>query len=234
MLRRATLRLVLALAAAAVPAFASAQTLPSPDPVLVRYKSALGRLPQIANIVFQYSESRSGPTRALEEEHRVYRRSDGEERNETIGVNGAAVVPAIVRYATKPVWPYDVRAFVVDPADYNVLATGRTIVTGKRAYGYSTVRVAPTDFSVTGLYLDVVRYLPLRMTFEVTGGGCSGKGSIDFGPVGVQWLPTSANVSCSVAQGAGTFKESVTFTDYAFPVTLPPDVFEAAPATPNP
>jgi hypothetical protein len=204
---------------------ARAQTAGPADVAIARYRAALDRLPPLRNVVFRYTESRSGPTRALAEEHRVYRRADGLERNETVAVNGAQVVPPIVRYSNKPVWPYDPRAFGVNPADYNVLSTGPTIVNGKRALGYSTVRTTTGDFSVTGLYLDVIRFLPLRETFAVSGGGCSGNGSIDFAPVGPAWLPTTVSVSCSVAQGGSTFKESIVFTDYTFPPTLPPDVF---------
>ncbi len=219
----------MAVAVACAPAAAPAQPTPAADLALTRYQTALVALPPIGNIVFRYSESRSGPTRALAEEHRVYRRDDGEERNETTAVNGAKVVPAIVRFSSQPVWPYDVREFTVDGPTYNVLPLGTTVVGGKRAFGFSTVRATPGDFAITGLYLDTVRYLPLRETFEVSGGGCAGSGSIDFGPVGAHWLPTTASVSCAVAPNAAAFKESISFSEYAFPETLPPDVFGGRP-----
>lgn len=192
---------------------------------LTRYRAALDRLKPLGNIVFMYVESRSGPTRALEEEHRVYRRADGEERNETTAVNGAQVVPAIVRYSSKPVWPYDVHSFVVDTSEYNVVRLSNAVVGGKRALAFSTVRTTTGDFSVTGLYLDPLRYLPVRETFAVTGGGCTGTGTIDFAPVGGRWLPASVSVSCSVTQDEASFKEKITFSDYTFVQTLPPDVF---------
>jgi len=206
-----------------------AHAAPPSDDALTRYRVALTALPPLRNIVFRYTESRSGPTRALAEEHRVYRRADGEERNETIAVNGVEVVPAIVHYASKPIWPYDVRQFAVYTLTYNVLAQGQTVVSGKRAYGFSTVLTTPGDFAVTGLYLDVARYLPLRETFTVTGGDCRGNGSIDFAPFGPAWLPTTASVTCSVAQDNSTFKESIVFHDYAFVQVLPPDVFGGRP-----
>jgi len=46
-----------------------------------RYRAALAALPPLKDVVFQYSESRTGPTRTLVELHRVYRRVDGAERN---------------------------------------------------------------------------------------------------------------------------------------------------------
>jgi hypothetical protein len=230
--KRRTLAAAVALVLASVSgsnAAASAEPSPATDITLTRYQATLEALPPIGNVVFRYSETRSGPTRALAEEHRVYRRDDGEERNETVAVNGTQVVPAIVRFSSKPVWPYDVREFVVDSPTYNVLPLGTTVVGGKRAFGFSTVRATPGDFAITGLYLDTVRYLPLRETFEVSGGGCAGNGSIAFGPVGEHWLPTSASVSCAVAPDQAAFKESITFTEYVFPETLPPDVFGGKP-----
>jgi hypothetical protein len=217
-----------ALALALLPAAAAAQTQSSPDAALARYRAALDALPLLGNMVFRYSENRSGPTRVLEEEHRVYRRADGEERNETVMVNGAQVVPAIVRYLHKPVWPYDVRQFAVDGGSYNIVSLGRTVVAGKRVVGFSTVRATTGDFAITALYLDPTRYLPLRETFAVAGGGCSGNGSIDFAPFGSAWLPTAVSVNCSVAQDATSFKESIVFADYAFVAVLPPDVFGGA------
>lgn len=227
--RRTIASLAITLAVAWVPTAVSAQPSPAADITLTRYHTALEALPPLGNVVFRYSETRSGPTRALAEEHRVYRRADGEERNETIAVNGTQVVPAIVRFVSRPVWPYEVRQFVVDSLTYNVLTLGTTVVGGKRVFGFSTVRATPGDFAITGLYLDVTRYLPLRETFEVSGGGCAGNGSIDFVAVGALWLPTSASVSCAVAPAGTAFKESITFSDYAFPETLPPDVFGGKP-----
>jgi hypothetical protein len=221
--------LAIAMAVACVPSAATAQPTPAADTVLTRYQTALETLPTMGNVVFRYSESRSGPTRALAEEHRVYRRDDGEERNETTAVNGVQVIPAIVRFSSEPVWAYDVREFRVDSPAYNVLPLGTTVVAGKRAFGFSTVRATPGDFAITGLYLDTARYLPLRETFEVSGGGCAGSGSIDFGPVGAQWLPTTVSVGCAVAPNGAAFKESIAFSEYAFPETLPPDVFGGRP-----
>jgi hypothetical protein len=229
----AALLAVAAFAATNVPSAAAPPEALSPDAMLARYRSTLEVLPALGDVVFQYSESRSGPARALEEEHRVYRRADGEERNETIAVNGSQVVPAIARFESRPTWPYDVRAFAVDAADYNVLALGRAFVGGKPSFGFSAVRATSGDFSVTGLFLDLTRALPLRETFAVTGGGCAGDGTIDFAPIGRYWLPSSASVSCTVAPAGGTFKESITFSDYAFPQSLPPDVFAGLP-TPTP
>lgn len=194
-----------------------------------RYRAALAALPPLKDMVFQYSESRTGPTRTLVELHRVYRRVDGAERNETIAVNGEAVIPAIVHYSTRPDWPYDVRAFAVSPDEYDLMPIGPKLVNGKRAYGISAVRTTTGDFAVTGVFLDETTWLPLRETYSVTGSGCTGTGSINFGRSGGTWLPTSTQVSCTVGTGGATFKESIAFSGYTFPPSLPADIFGAAP-----
>ena len=196
---------------------------------LSAYHDALAALPPLGNIAFQYSEVRSGPTRTIEEEHSVYRSGDGNERNETVAVNGTPVVPALVRLSASDVWAYDVRRFDVDESEYNVMSLGVVTVTGKRALGFSTVRTTPGDFSITGLYLDLRSRLPLRETFEVQGGGCAGSGTIDFEPVAATWLPIAVSVSCTVGSGGDTFKESIHFSGYRFPRVIPPDVFTGAP-----
>jgi hypothetical protein len=206
---------------------AAAQTTPTAAQGLGAYRTALNSLPPLGNLVFQYTEVRSGPARALSEEHRVYRSAGGSERNETIVVNGMPVVPALVRFSASDAWPYDVRRFVVDETEYNVMYLGATTVAGKRVIGFSTVRATPGDFAITGLYLDPVRHLPVRVTFDTGGGGCRGQGAIDFAPIDSRWLPVAVNVSCTVAPGGETFRETIKFSAYQFPQVIPADVFGA-------
>jgi hypothetical protein len=206
---------------------ASAQTTPTATAVLGAYRAALNSLPPLGNIVFQYSEVRSGPSRALSEEHRVYRSAGGSERNETIMVNGMPVVPALVRISASDAWPYDVRRFVVDETEYNVMYLGATTVAGKRVIGLSTVRTTTGDFAITGLYLDPVRHLPVRVTFEAGGGGCRGPGAIDFALIDARWLPVAVTASCTVAPGGATFRETIKFSAFQSPQVIPPDVFGA-------
>jgi hypothetical protein len=196
------------------------------DVALAAYRAAIASVPDPGDMIFQYTESRTGPARAIDEVHRVYRGADGDERNEMISVDGSPVVPAIVRFSTRPTWPYDVRRFEVDEADYNVLALGYQTVAGKRAIAYSTVRTTTGDFSITALYLDPVRAMPVRETFAVAGGGCSGSGIIDFGFVDGRWLPTDVSANCSDAPGGASFKETIKFTQFVFPPSLPADVFQ--------
>lgn len=214
----------------AVPGFGTPEPLPSASistlaQPIDRYRAALAALQPLKDMVFQYTESRSGPTRTIVELHRVYRRDDGAERNETIAVNGEAVIPAIVHFANKPDWPYDVHQFAVSADEYQLMPTGPKLVDGKRAFGMSAVRVTTGDFAITGIYLDEKTWLPLRETYDVAGGDCTGTGSIDFGIAAGRWLPMTTQVSCTVGAGGATFKESIAFAGYTFPPTLPSDIF---------
>jgi hypothetical protein len=212
---------IAAAAAAAQPSSAPAAS----DAALAKYRAALDALPTPGAVVFEYTESRIGPSRALAEVHRVYRDAGGEERNETISVDGEPVVPAIARFSTSAVWPYDVRAFAVEETDYVAMPLGVAVVAGKRTLSFSTVRTTVGDFSVTQLYLDPTTHLPVREKFNAQGSGCVGSGSIDFGPVDHRWMPSTVSVSCSVPPGDSTFKETIKFGDYQFLSALPSDVF---------
>ncbi|HXW77363.1 MAG TPA: hypothetical protein VEJ20_08140 [Candidatus Eremiobacteraceae bacterium] len=192
-----------------------------------QYRAALAALSPVGNVVFEYAESRSGPTRTFTEQHRVYRGADGRERDETLAVDGAPLVPAQVRFSEHDVWPYDVAQFAVDEADYSVLYIGPAVVDGRRALEFSTVRETTGDFAVTALYIDPLRHLPLRETFAAQGSGCSGSGVIDFAAIGRHWLASSVSADCSVAGSQGAFRETIRFSAYQFPAVIPPDVLTA-------
>jgi hypothetical protein len=192
------------------------------------YQTAVAGRRPLGDFVVEYSENRIGPARAILEDHRLYRSADGRERNETIAVNGLSVVPAIVRFSTSAAWPYDVQQFLVDPDDYNVLYLGTSIVDGRHVLAFSAVRTTTGDFSITGLFLDPVRYLPVHETFDVQGVDCRGSGAVSFGPDMGRWIPLSASVACSVAASGATFRESIKFSNYQFPASLPPEVFGAS------
>ncbi|MDQ6824006.1 MAG: hypothetical protein M3007_00890 [Candidatus Eremiobacteraeota bacterium] len=191
------------------------------------YHSALTTLKRPAFVEFEYTQTRSGPHRIVTEQHRVYQTQDGQERNDTVMVNGTPVVPALSRILHRPVWPYDVAQFAASPDDYDFSRAAMAVVSGRKAFGFKLARKANADFMLTNLYLDARRYLPLRETFAVTGSNCSGDGIINFGPASLFWLPTSVQVTCTaqVAAVPAIFKESIRFSNYRFPSAIPADVF---------
>lgn len=201
----------------------------APETIFGSYRSALLARKTPANMEFEYTVTRSGPNRIITEQHRVYWTATGVERNDTIEVNGTPIVPAISHMLHRVTWPYDVGQFAVSTDEYDVTPGGVAVVTGRKAYVFTVRRSAPANFMLKSLYVDVKSRLPLRQTFSVAGAGCQGSGSIDFAPTGRYWLPNFVSVVCTgPPQGAtppDIFKESIRFSGYRFPATIPPDVF---------
>lgn len=208
---------------------------PSPSKVLDDYQSALGKLAHPPFVEFSYTHTRSGPNRIVTEEHRVYRTVEGEERNDTVTVNGSPIVPARSVILHRPVWPYDVAQFAPTIDDYDIGLSGAASVAGRKALHVTLVRKTSADFALKDVYIDPRRSLPLRESFSVTGGDCAGDGLINFGPAGVYWLPTSVQVTCTAQSPTGSvvYKESIRFTGYKFPRSIPADVFNATGAVPG-
>ena len=203
---------------------------PTPLDRLDAYHSALLTLKRPAYIEYDYIQTRSGPDRVRTEQHRVYRTDAGQERNDTVMINGTAVVPAISRILRRTQWPYDVTQFAVSADAYDITPSGVALVSGRKAYAFSLARKTGADFKLKGLYVDSHRFLPLRETFAVTGGNCSGDGVISFGAAAQYWLPTSVQVTCTAqtTSGPAVFKESIRFANYGFPNAIPAEIFNAA------
>jgi hypothetical protein len=206
-------------------------------PTLDAYRTALAAQKLPAYMEFTYTVTRSGPARIITEQHRVYWANTGEERNDTIAVNGTPVVPAPSQLLRRSIWPYDPAQFAVSGDDYDATPAGMAIVAGRKTYAFALARSTPADFMQKSIYVDVKTHLPVRQTFAVAGADCDGSGSIDFGPSGGYWLPNFVSVVCTQS-GAGAspapvFKESIRFTSYQFPALIPQDIFGAGAATPD-
>ena len=205
---------------------------------IAAYHNALAALPRPSYVEYDYVQTRSGPDHVVTEQHRVYRTQSGQERNDTIMVNGTPVVPAISRILRRDSWPYDIAQFALSSDDYDIVPAGIALVSGRKAYSFRTTRHEDSGFRITGLYLDPRRSLPVRETFAVAGASCAGTGVIDFAPASRYWLPTAVQVNCTAAtaNGPAVFKESIRFANYGFPNVIPADVFTAAgeTATPTP
>mgnify|MGYP001297514312 CR=1 FL=1 len=209
---------------------------------LARYRAQMERVHPPGRFVVEYAETRSGPTRVVTETHRLYRNDAGDERNETIAVNGSPLVPAFVRVFQRDAWPYDVTQFLVSADAYDAKYVGTVIVDGRRAYEYAVTAKSQVSFAVTALYVDVIRYLPIKETFDVSGTACAGHGAVDFGPADKFWMPIVVSAKCSVAgqdvPAAGAaqpsartgYSQTIRFSNYRFPSALPTDIF-AAPTT---
>jgi hypothetical protein len=205
----------------ALPAWGAAET------ILDKYRAALAAHPLPPYMEFGYVVTRSGPGRIVTEQHRVYWANDGNERNDTLSVNGTPLVPPASRIVHRITWPYDPAQFAVGADEYQATPAGVSLVNGRKAYAFILTKNAASDFMLKSLYVDVRTHLPLRETFAVTGDTCAGSGSIEFSGNGRYWLPSFVAVICTVPDTTppSVYKESIRFTGYSFPKTIPPDVF---------
>lgn len=215
---------------------------PSTDALVARYQRAIQVLKQPANMVVEYTQTRSGPTRVVTENHRIYRDADGHERNETTAINGLRVPRARVSIYTRLSWAYSPDKFFVDPESYQIALRGAVNVDGRKGFSYAVVMKDAGAFAVTDLELDARTAMPLRERFVATSSTCAGTGSIDFGPSGGYWLPKVVSVTCPLLASPETadlipagasYRDTIRFSSYSFPDAIPAQVF-GLPPTPAP
>ena len=205
----------------------------TPALALAAYQAAMTNATKPPNVTFEYTQTRSGPKRVITEVHRVYRNAAGDERNETLSVNGSTVAPPISVVYHKRAWPYDIDKFTAAQSEYDFTLTGTSTVSGKPAYAFVAKAKAPGAFAIEALYLAVDTGLPLRERFTANAPACAGKGSIDFGAFAAYWLPATISVSCMPPDSPGaasqlqtaTYRETIRFSNYSFPARMPPEIF---------
>jgi hypothetical protein len=212
------------------------------DIMLTRYRLRIQDLKQPPNMVVEYTETRSGPTRVVTENHRLYRDDAGHERNETTAINGLPVTRPKVSIYSRLVWAYGADRFFVDSAVYQIASRGTVEFSGHKAYSYAVVLKEAGAFAVTDLELDAREALPLREHFVATSSMCSATGSIDFGRAGAYWMPKIVSVTCPVlaspdaaviTPATASYRDTIRFSSYAFPAAIPAQVF-GLPPTPAP
>jgi hypothetical protein len=233
--RAARYWIALGLAMAACLSGAPASAAPaSPPPtsakVLAKYLAAMADLPKPSNMIFTYSETRTGPTRIVSGLHRVYRDKDGNQRNDTLAINDQPIRPPSTQTFQRASWPYFADQFSVPPSDYDVRFAGTATVNGRRAYVYDTKLVAAAAFAIRQLAIDPATGLPLRELFTVATSDCTGDGEIDFMLVATYVLPSAVSAQCTMS-GTGQFKDAMRFSDYSFPAAIPADVLHPSGAS---
>lgn len=212
------------------------------DALYARYRIAIQTMKQPANMVVEYTQTRSGPLRVVTENHRLYRDVVGHERNETTAINGVPAPPARVSIYTRVTWTYSADKFFVDPDSYQIAPRGLVEVNGRKGFAFAAVMKQAVAFAVTDLEIDERTALPLRERFVAGTPMCSATGSIDFGPVGGYWLPKIVSVTCAVVTSpdaavvtpaAESYRDTIRFSSYSFPAGIPAQVFGLTP-TPAP
>jgi hypothetical protein len=212
------------------------------DALYARYKIAIQTMKQPANMVVEYTQTRSGPLRVVTENHRLYRDAAGHERNETTMINGVPAVRARVSIYTRATWAYSADKFYVDSDSYQVAAHGPVDTGGRKGYAFAVVMKEATAFAVTDLEIDSRSALPLLERFVAGTPTCSATGNIEFGPAGGYWLPKIVSVTCAVITSpdaavltppAESYHDTIRFSSYSFPAAIPAQVFGLTP-TPAP
>jgi hypothetical protein len=212
------------------------------DALYARYRIAIQTMKQPANIVVEYTQTRSGPLRVVTENHRLYRDAEGHERNEMTVINGVPAVPARVSIYTRAAWAYSADKFFVDSDSYQVALRGAVDVNGRKGYAFAVAMKDATAFAVTDLELDSRTALPLLERFVAGTPTCSATGSIEFGPAGGYWLPKIVSVTCAVVASpdapvitppTASYRDTIRFSSFSFPAAIPAQVFGLTP-TPAP
>jgi hypothetical protein len=238
----AAFAVIIALPRSAIAAPAPDVPSPAADALVALYRLRVQTIKQPPNMVVEYTQTRSGPTRVVTENHRLYRDAEGHERNEMTAINGVPAIPTKVSIYTRATWAYSPDKFFVDADTYQVALRGAVGVNGRKGYSFAVVMKDAGPFAVTDLELDARTGLPLRERFVASSATCSATGSIDFGPAGSYWLPKIVSVTCPlvvspdapvVTPAAAAYRDTIRFSSYAFPAAIPAQVF-GLPPTPAP
>lgn len=215
---------MIALLAAAV----AALTPLAPETVLARYAAALAAVQEPRTFTFEYTLEQSG-TRNLEQRHRVFR-SNGNERDETISINGTLTkVPTIRIFRGRP-YRYTVARLAPKPQQYRFTYVGTHQDGHHLDYVY---RLSPRGTggatTFTSVTIDGLAFLPNAVEFRTS--VHQGRGTVTFGKAGKYWVATGA--SATAREPAGLAHERLAFARWRFPAQLPPQTFTLPRALPS-
>ncbi len=192
----------------------------TPPIVLARYASALAALREPRVFAFEYTLEQTG-SRTLDQTHRVFR-SGGNERDETLAVNGTRSTSPVVRVFRGRPYRYAVRALAPKPSAYEFTFSGPRR-NGKHVDYVFVLKpkgVRPA-LAFTSVTVDGITFLPRSVSFAARGSGAGG--SVSFAKADRYWVARAA-----VAQAAsrdGVAHERLSFTNWRFPKALPPSTF---------
>ncbi|TAM77426.1 hypothetical protein EPN44_03245 [bacterium] len=207
---------------------------PAPHPlppavVIQRYQNALETLVPPPFQVFEYTVDQVGWS-DLAQTHRVYR-GHGLQRDELIADGGHAVKPPVVRIRRGARDRYAVGSVAPQPAGYAFSFVGVQHVGSHLAYAFDTrpAGLAP-PFAVRRVVIDGMSYLPSAIGFATHAAKAAGRGTVLFARSGAYWVPTRISVTATV--NGRQASESITFSGYHFPKTLPAATFKTSRALP--
>jgi len=227
----------LAAAVAAVPIAAMGAPAPAPkiEPpavVLAKYEEALDHTVGPRFVRFEYAVEQVGPHN-LSQTHRVYR-SGLNERDEILSIDGQPLPVPSIRIFRNRLYRYNVTALAPRARDYEFSYVGRHRDGVRFDYVFSAVprAEAGSAYSVLGLTLDGVHFMPRTIAYSTTAGGVRGKGTLTFSPQGNHWMIQEATVTAKI--DGKIARERLVFHNYDFPPSLPNSTFVEPHTAPTP
>ncbi len=192
----------------------------APAAVLDKYGAALAKLSEPRVFSFEYTLEQTG-TRTIDQTHRIFR-SGGNERDETLAVNGTRSTTPVVRVFRGRPYRYTVRALAPKPSAYDFTYTGPHRDGRHVDYVFMLApKSAAPAIAFTSVTIDGQSFLPRSVSFVAPSRRASG--TVTFAKADRYWVARAAAAQAAV-QG-GIARERFAFTRWRFPVTLPPSTF---------
>ncbi|HEV3087025.1 MAG TPA: hypothetical protein VGX96_07330 [Candidatus Elarobacter sp.] len=222
--------LLLALAGPGLAAVPSPGASPAPTPVpvlapsavIAKYAAAVAQVRDPRVFTVEYTLVQSGP-RTLEQTHRIFR-SGGDERDETLAVNGTRSSTPVVRIFRGRPYRYTVAALSPKPSAYEFTYAGPHR-DGKHVdyvFDLTPKAVTAPALAFTQVTIDGVTFLPQTVSF--TASRQRGAGSVTFAKSEAFWVARSATAQADVRGGVA--HEQLRFSRWRFPKTLPRSTFD--------
>jgi hypothetical protein len=203
-----------------------------PATVLARYAEALAALKRPPALSFEFSIEQLG-LRNLEQTHLVYR-SDANERDETLSVDGYLLKKPSVRIIRNRGYRYDIVRLAPKPKAYDFSFAGVARVGNHYEYSFETAPKKPASFAVTGVTIDGATFLPTVVRFHASGAATRASGRLQYAGSGRYWVVSEAVADARLADGK-VAHERILWSKYRFPESLPSSTFQApASVTPEP
>ena len=186
------------------------------ETILTRYQDALLRVVPPVPEVFVVSVEQAGIADLLET-HRVYREGPLV-RDETISVDGRRLSVPLVRVASVAD-RYALPALAPTPSHYRFIYLSPVREGSVSVYLFGTIPLAAASFAVDEVAIDAKTFLPRTIRFHAR----TGSGTLTFAPMGSHWVIQSATARAPTARGET--RESLVWSDYQFPRSLPAATF---------
>jgi hypothetical protein len=192
----------------------------APGVVLAQYEAALVLLDEPRVFTVEYTLEETG-TRTLDQAHRIFR-SGGDERDETLAVNGTRSKTPVVRIFRGRRYRYTVAALAPRPTAYDFAYVGPRKDGKHIDYVFRlTPKGKPGALTFTEVAIDGLTFLPQTVTFATA--QHEGQGSVTFAKSGRYWVARSAAAQAYVAGGVA--RERLRFSRWRFPASLPRSTF---------